>query len=538
MAILSVWVDPTRPDDTGDGLSLVNAKKTIPAGLVVLNTGDKGSTCNLVNSADHDWPATGSETILTNGAGTDFSTDPGYTIRGTTSAGVPAKTTVKAQAAGGKRIIRLNAGSGYNIIENIIFDATSQQADANAYNIVRLGSATAGPITIRYCEVLGATTGLVSAGERALVEAVLAPNDAFRIYYTYFQNCRNPLGSVANYGATTLTTSMYRCVGIWDADGRATPWYNQGTWTGSAANDVKLYNNTLYESVGAAATTPIFSYDPSAAADVEVVDSYNNLIWQETSGTVNPFMAATSKAAGVVHTGTLNNNVLLGGPSVGSGDLTADGWYQGAWDANDDDTTPPDEQANDTVAYGKADTDVFTDVTSTYAWELPNGLTTTILKDLRPKQYQTAGRFGSVPGALPATGTGEMDERDTVPFIDVLPVTGPVMRLNMNTLLKTVQNRIRHNALRKDVESQAWREYATRRYSLAPADNVDIIAGIETGEFLVMESDVAVQVAAGTITDQFLPAATVVAIIGGNFTSAQVKNSGAATAETLITVVD
>jgi hypothetical protein len=550
LAVITVWVDPTKADDSGDGLSFANAKKTIPAGLTVLDTGDANSVLNLVNTGTHDWPT--SQTDLTGLNGTDYVSDPGCTIRGTDSGGVPAFTTI-APADGDGDVARLmlrlsGAATNYVVMRNLLFDASGRASDISSYNIVVANNNNgAGPIQFEEVAVIGSATGVVCAGERALFEASgTQPNDAFSMKYVYFQNARNPIGSSSGYGGATIKAAMQNCVGIWDNDDRATAWFNQGSWTGAALNSVKMINCTFYESAGASDIVSVIHYAPNAV-DVDTIEVHSNLVWVETtSTTVNPFMRGGTAGATATTSKIIDSNVLIGGPSVGAGDLTAAEWYQVPWDANDDDAVAPDTQPLDTVVYGEADTLAFNDPASTFAWEMPSGLTITILKDLRPIKYQTAGRFGATPGALPQASTsgtdsggGDPDNPATIPFLDVVPFYAAVLQYSLNSRFSTEKNRVRRNYVRKDIELKGFREWATRRIQVDTSTTDEIITGIETAELVFLESDEAVQLNVGQVADVFLPDAKVVLVAGGEYSVIKVKNDSATDdALTLITVVD
>lgn len=230
-------------------------------------------------------------------------------------------------------------------------------------------------------------------------------------------------------------------------------------------------------------------------------------------------------------------------------ELKTTGWYEVPWDAADDDGTAPDEQATDVVRYEQADTVVFNDPDTAYAWELPNGLTTTILKDLRPLIDQYAGKEATTPGALPLVawdlpfggGSDPTDPNDpaAVPFVSVFPFYADVWRVSLNARLSTIRNRKRKHYLRRDTEGQAIREFASRRIQVAASSTKKIITGLETAEFVLLESDEPVQLNAGSSATVFLPEASAVLVAGGSYSALNVKNASATdAANTLIAVVD
>lgn len=406
---MTYWVDPTRPDDTGDGMSLLTAKKTIPAGLALLTT--KGDILNLVNSGDHDWPLSASETDINSGAGTDFTTDPGYTIRGVDSSENPALISIKPAGADGvRRMVRFRSGSGYNIFENLIFDSLGKVTDTNSHQAIRMRDNGAGPVLIRYSAMLGGPSGTMSAGTRELfeVDSIGSSTETFQIEYCYFQNADSPLGSAVGYGGGLLKTKLDHCVFIYDdtSHTRAGAFYNQGFWATTDLNVVTLTYNTIYEEAGGS-LGDIFFYQPNASIDVNICDCHSNFLWRDgpTATSVGAFMRGSPASTGVTHSGTIDYNVLLGGPNLDGTELLSYELYQLPWDANDDDAAPPDTQPNDVVEWTQANTAKFNDPSTTFDWEMPNGLMITIARDLRPIAHKAAGLGGTAPGALPPAAT-------------------------------------------------------------------------------------------------------------------------------------
>jgi hypothetical protein len=114
-----------------------------------------------------------------------------------------------------------------------------------------------------------------------------------------------------------------------------------------------------------------------------------------------------------------------------------------------------------------------------------------------------------------------------------------VLLMETGARLSTRVNRTRDNYVRIDTEGQKWREFSSRRYSLAPSEEVSIVGGIEVATTLAMKSDEAVQIAASNSPGEYLPAAKAMVLTGGSFNNVQAKNSSAtATAMPLVTVID
>lgn len=545
------FADPVNGSNANDGSTLALAKKTLDSGTtgafaIAFTAGD---VLKLINSGTHVWPTT--ESTLSSVSGTDFRTDPGLVIRGEDINGVPAMVTVAPLDADGDVArfgISLAATAKYILWQNVIFDATGRPTDTSRYVVCRMRvSNSAGPMKFQYGGIKGTNTGVAAVGERNLVNMnSTSPNDAIRVDNFYFQNAKEPMG-VSGWGGATTKAEIQNCVAIYDNDDRSAPLFNPGL-IGAAGDDNKFIKNTFYESIGTSSNVPIANVAPNADVDVGTVDFYSNLIFIETTGTVESFMSGDTTT--VTKAGTINSNVILGGPSVTAGDLTAEEWYETPWDANEDDLTAPDEQTLDTVAYAQVEADVFNAPTTTYSWELPNGLSITILKDLRPKQYKNGGLWGAVPGALPAApvgagdedtdaGGGDPDDPASTPYLDVIPFYAPVLELDLNLRMSTERNRKQQYYVRSDVEDAGFREYASRRISVAASTTDEIISGVETAEYIFMEADEAVQLNAGKVADVFLPAAKVVVMKGGEYQVIKVKNGSATTAaNTIITEVD
>lgn len=548
------WVDPVGGSDAQDGTTFALAKQTIP-GITSAPaiTFSKNDVLNLVNTGNHTWPT--SETAISGVAGTNFTSDIGLTIQGTDSAGVAAMATVAATGGDAvRRVFNLQSTANYVLVQNIIFDATANAADASLYTVCQARvSNAAGPIRFKEGSILGAATGVTCAGQRSLISMPsTSPNDSVQVEQWYFQNCKWPMGT-AGWGGATMKATIKDSVGIWDNDDRGLAWMNPGSWPGAApTNRFTFTGNTFYEDAGTTSNAAVANWNITSAVDIGTVDVYNNLVWIETTGTVEAFMSATSGVPSVTSAGTIDYNVIVGGPSVAAGSLTAAEWYEEPWDANNDDTTAPDEQTNDTVSYGEADTAVFNDPSSTYTWVLASGLSTTILKDLRPIKYQAAGQGGSTPGALPEfvnlidpggedgdSGGGDPDNPATIPYLDVVPFYATVMEYNLNASIITVNDRVRQYYLRRDRENKGFREWTGRRLVTGTSATERLYSGIQTAELVFFESDNPVSLNASTTAGVFLPEATTVLVAGGDYTVIQVKNNSSTnTATSLLVAVD
>lgn len=541
----TIWVS-SSPRGLANGTTYPNAFGTLLEGINTLDdqTG-KGHILNIVNDGVHTWTQSGSAADVTLTAGTSYS-DPSCTIRGCDENGIAAKTTISPATTGLHSFARFRSPCAYVIIENLIFDASANYADVSEYTAIEMRDNATGPYKMRYCEMIGGASGSMAVGDRHLIVAQDIPStvDQGIVEYCYWQNVDD-----FNTGLAGLKQLWNNCVFINDATAvRISPYVSFGTLGGggSPTHVVGITNCHFYENAGATDIFQMIVFNPIADIDIGSVNCHSNVLWIESSGTVNPFFKGGTAANTGTRTGTIGSNVLIGGPSVAASDLTSDGWYQIPWDANDDDTTDPDVWPTDTVVYGEADSDMFNDVTSTYEWELPNGLTTTILKDLRLKKYTSAGLLGTTPGALPpvsSDGSGGIDPEDDEnegnnPYLDVRPLIAPEMKLSVNMGLRLSRNDVREAMVtRSDMENRRFREFKHERVQLAANTTTTFRSGIENADFLMVESTTAVQVSVGPAADNFWPAATKLVLSDGDFKTLQFK-SGADSATILILEVD
>lgn len=134
---------------------------------------------------------------------------------------------------------------------------------------------------------------------------------------------------------------------------------------------------------------------------------------------------------------------------------------------------------------------------------------------------------------------GEDDDPTTVPYIDTLPIRAPVMRFDFNMRFQIEKNRKVSEYIRKDVEKHSWREMTTRRVVLATNTTTTInMGGIQVGEFLLVESDVAVQVGIGLAeTAKLFPASKAVALVVSEFEIIQIKNPSTTDEASILMVV-
>jgi hypothetical protein len=96
--------------------------------------------------------------------------------------------------------------------------------------------------------------------------------------------------------------------------------------------------------------------------------------------------------------------------------------------------------------------------------------------------------------------------------------------MDLNVALQTKRNRLRRHYLRSDVEGQYVREISLRRITVGTNTSTQIVlGGIEVAEFLLLESDVQVDVSAGNSTGLWV-AGKLFLISGADFEQLHVRN--------------
>ena len=127
----------------------------------------------------------------------------------------------------------------------------------------------------------------------------------------------------------------------------------------------------------------------------------------------------------------------------------------------------------------------------------------------------------------------------TIPYLDVAPIYAEVLRAEVNASIYTKRNRLRQNEVRQDYDA-IWREYTSRRITIAPSTTIQIISGIERASYLLTEStgDVQVSLSLGDTT-QFFPSSRRLAVLAGDFSVIKLSNpSASVSVDILIVVID
>lgn len=537
------WVSSSAKG-TGDGSSFANAALWYDTSgsdyalHFIQNTAVKGDIVNII--ADGTYTANDATVPVitnTNLNGTDYDSDPGLIIRGVADAAeTPAVVTFEAPATGSRWMSFNSAGANYITIEGIHWDMTTVGAGSGSI-VLRLSNAACGPFRVRYFTVTGYDDDAANQGDaiRRMFDAGTSPSNFGEVAYGLIRNC--PSFFEDNTGQNI---SLHHCViwskGVWSD---TFPNWISYTNTAGSSNTNEFRYNTVYADVSDD-ISQVTEASP-ASGDYGTVQFHSNVFWinsDSVSVTVLTDVFGGSSGSTATYAGNVGYNILYTGPDLAAGEIGA--YYEDPWSGSNDQT------ATETAA-----ATLFNAPAVAYTWDAnSSGYELSVPGDLRLLLHKTAGLSATVPGALPLVadeddgddGDGDVDDGDdpaAVPFLDVLPFYSPVLRLDLNSYLKTDKNRVRGHYLRGDKEDKVWREFAARRYSIAPSTAKTVTSGIETATYVLVESDNAVQVNASATPGQYLPAAKMVLIAGGSYDYVQLNNASSTdTAEPLTVVVD
>lgn len=649
------WVSEATGDDLQDGTTFALAKKTIKEGTLLCTA--KGDILNLVNDGDHVWPT--SETDFVAGStGTSFS-DFGILVRGVTSTEVPALTSVVSSGADAiHRVWRQVANTGFNIIRNIEFDSTPTPTHTNAYSVVRTrdtGSPDPLPVRFEGCSFLGTATGITASGTRRIfdIHSVSPPagTELCQVQNCYIQNVDDVLMIAGATVDKTITGSV-----ILIDSATSGPTHVSQVLSAGSGGELIFTSNTVYVSIGATLLGIPLVYNVGGALNAGVVTVQNNLLYIESSNVsaVARFLVDSIDDPGASMTDTIDFNVFLGGTNISIGDLHADGWYSGLFNIS---------PANDQQDFNVAETTIFNAPSSTFAWDATgNGVTITILKDLRPILFQSASSSGGVIGALPAattdftvtttadsevpetgdsidifvkvansgadttalvlsipivagttyvsdipdtgsyddstglwtigvlasganttlsitmtidsdqggksiiytgsisssepaagpptaddtssvtlvvvddTSTTDPDSPAAAPFIDVLPLIAPDLKLEMFVRTEMIQSRVREVYERGDFENKFWSEFTSKRLVVATNTTIEVnLGGVERGEYMVLDATTTVDVSAVKGgTQRYWTGVKTLVIARGDFERVHIRNNSTTLKSTIL----
>lgn len=392
------WVDGLNGSDSNGGTSYGDAKQTISAGAALLDAdSDATVQLNIVNSTTY------SMDTVVNDVSFDGTLSQDFTITGCDSSGNPAFVSVIPNTTSACWFMVVNTCQTCTVQ---YFDVNFDDSKASTTTQTFWGygsSGDQGDITLQYIRCRGTSDLTMPNGSRRIMGTTAFERSNVRtVRYCYMENCRSTLtlGS-----ATNAQWHIHDNVFLFDSTGQI----SSGAITlpnyGAAGHDVRFYDNTIYFNHVLNGNMPSFWSFSGSGADVGRWDLYNNFSWCDQdpdggSSTLTTSWIYQSGGTGVASSGTRGYNVWYSGPNLTDADISGT-WVNGTIMAPDD----TDNFTTDSVAYEQADTAVFYDPASTYAWEpagIASGLSITIGKDLRPLVELTSGQSGTIPGALPA----------------------------------------------------------------------------------------------------------------------------------------
>ena len=126
---------------------------------------------------------------------------------------------------------------------------------------------------------------------------------------------------------------------------------------------------------------------------------------------------------------------------------------------------------------------------------------------------------------VPPPASGDPEDAGSQPFLDMVPVNADEWEMDLNVAMRTKRNRLRRHYLRSDIEGKYIREISLRRITVGTNISTQIVlGGIEAGRFLILESDVQVDVSAGNTTGLWI-AGKLFIVSGGDFEQLHVRNN-------------
>lgn len=394
------WIRATGGSDAYTGDSYAQGWATLNKINTYINaSGAKGDIFNVVG----DFAFTGLPTALTKSlAGTNYDTDPSFTIRGMSAVGIPAMASVTWPASAA-RLLTTGVGQPFIVIQGIKFDMTTAVV-TDGQMVVRNTSTAVAP-RFEYCQLHGYTDSNANFGDALrtwMDQAGTAPTNCGEVRYCYMNNVCRPIEFFT--AATTVKGNMHGCV--WRHVGRWTDTYEgRLRWAAtpvSASNQLGFYHNTVIISTVDAINSLLLA--APASGNYGTVDWHSNLLWIDTTAVSSPVAAVFAGGGGstATYAGTLGYNVILFGPNVTALEAPDDKIY-----VNPPWSTGGSPKTTDVVAREVAQTGVFIAPTTAWNWTNINGsgYTIPLPGDFRPHVYTAAGESASVPGALPAAST-------------------------------------------------------------------------------------------------------------------------------------
>ena len=418
------WVDGTRPDDTGDGLSYAAAKKTPAAGYALIVA--KGDILNIVNSGTYNMSTSIADSYIPSGvAGTDFDTDPGFIIQGTDSSGSPALTSVAGIVGTTAQFFITPRSSNFVVIRYFNVDMSAcTGTTARGFLHTNSTTITSASIRLEYIQYKSGTLGTDVTTNVRLYHAASSKDGLKEVRYCSIE--QPDVNTLTFQASSFFWWAVYNCVFIVHNPAAITG-FAVGMNFSSANHNIDFHNNTVW-AYASGATGTISSLGPNvtSGASTGSASCYDNVFWFDAEGGGSPVTEIIDGGTvdGTPTAGTRSNNIFYSGPSTASGDIVSFyGRYP--WDADN-----VEENPGDVKVYEQADTVLFSDPSSTYAWDPDaRGVDITVPKDLRLLVELTSGTSSSLPGALPAASVDPSISAST---------TDPLVVLITDTLVVSI----------------------------------------------------------------------------------------------------
>jgi hypothetical protein len=397
--VTTYWVDGTRADDTGNGLTAATAKKTPKAGYALITA--KGDILNIINSGTYNMTTAIGDSYVSSGvAGTNFDTDPGFIIQGTDALGNPAMTAVTGIVGTTAQYFVTPRSSDFVIIRYFNVDmspCTGTAARGFLTTNSTSASFTAASIRLEYIQYKSGTLGTDVTTNVRLYHGVSTKDGLKEVRYCSIEQPDiNTLGFAAS---SFFWWAVYNCVFIVH-NPNAIAGFAIGINFSSANHIMDFHSNTIwaYASGGTGTITSLVAA-VTTGANTGSASLYDNVFWFDAEGAGTPITDIVDGGTvdGTPTAGTRGTNIFYSGPSVIAADIVS---YYGRypWDADNDEANTGDVKVDT-----QADTVLFNDPSSTYAWDPDSrGVDITVPKDLRLIAETTSGQSGGLPGALPA----------------------------------------------------------------------------------------------------------------------------------------
>lgn len=400
------WVDSEGDgNDANDGTAATNGvfpigpKRTWPAAVALLS-GSKGNTLNVIARATP-YIVTATTSVTATG-GTDYDTDFGFKIQGTTVSGTPAIARLTwPDDAASQTAISVAGATAYNIIQGIFCDMSAlTSAIGSATKALASHSTSASFTRIRYCHAIGPTA---ATSGNLFIANMAVSNTAFsyEVYYCVFTDLKQ-IVALNTTGNVNSASSFHNniCEEIALTKSTATRRIHTGTSAWGANSNHEIYNNTV---VVKNPTRAIFIQATGNTAHANsIMRCHSNVFANIGAAAVNSsWMIGASAWEGLPWTGTRDIGWNVFTATAGFNWTTAHP-YAVPWDEDDTDLDADDTGEVWSTDQLNAAVDPFNASSTPWTWTNVNssGYDLPVSGDYRLAVYRTAGKGGIVPGAI------------------------------------------------------------------------------------------------------------------------------------------